>query len=62
MNKRYRLKLIVNGLGGTLGYILRLFPNALTFVGSLTPDELTFVASVSSVLNAFGVGLEVAEA
>ena len=61
MNKRYRLKLIVNGLGGTLGFVLRLLPNALTFVGYPTKDQLAFVASASTVLGAFGVGIEVTE-
>ena len=61
MKKRYRLKLIATGVTGTLGFVLRLFPNGLTFVGYPTSDQLQFVASASTLLGAFGVAIEVTE-
>ncbi len=60
MQQRYRLKLIVNNATGSLGFVLRLFPNALTFVGYPTQTQLEFVVQASEILGAFGVGLEVA--
>ena len=60
MKQRYRLKLTINGVTGSLGFILRLFPNALTFVGYPTPGQLDFVAKATELLTVFGVGIEVA--
>ena len=50
----------INGATGTLGFVLRLFPNALTFVGYPTKGQLDFVASAAELLTVFGVGVEVA--
>ena len=61
MKQRYRLKLTVTGATGNLGFILRLFPNALTFVGYPTAEQLGFVVAASGVLGAFGVGIEISE-
>ena len=61
MKQRYRLKLTVTGATGSLGFVLRLFPNALTFVGYPTQDQLGYVASASAFLSAFGVGVDVEE-
>ena len=60
MKQRYRLKLTINGATGPLGFVLRLFPNALTFVGYPTKGQLDFVASAAELLTVFGVGVEVA--
>lgn len=60
MKKRYRLKLIPPALGGVVGIALKLFPNALTFVGYPTSEQLEFVVAASGILGAFGVGVEVA--
>ena len=40
MKQRYRLKLTVTGATGNLAWILKIFPNALTFVKNLSADEL----------------------
>ncbi len=61
MKKRYRLKLTVTGATGSLGFVLRLFPNALTFVGYPTAEQLGFVTAASGILGAFGVFVEVSE-
>lgn len=51
----------VNGATGNLGFVLRLFPNALTFVGYPSPTQLEFVTAASGILGAFGIGIEVSE-
>ena len=61
MKKRYRLKLTVSGASGSLGFVLRVFPNALTFVGYPTAAQLEFVSAAAGILGAFGIGIEVAE-
>ena len=55
------MKLIVNGATGNAAFILRLFPNALTFVGYPSPTQLEFVTAASGILGAFGIGIEVTE-
>ena len=57
--KRYRLKLSLPGKAGT---ILRLFPNALTFVAYLTPEQAEYNLAAMWFLQAFKIGLEVEEA
>ena len=57
--KRYRLKLSLPGKAGT---ILRLFPNALTFVAYLTPEQAEYQLAAMWFLQAFKIGLEVEEA
>lgn len=61
MKQRYRLKMTVTGATGNLGFVLRLFPNALTFVGYPSPTQLEFVTAASGILGAFGIGIEVSE-
>ena len=61
MKQRYRLKMTVTGATGNLGFILRLFPNALTFVGYPTAEQLGLVITASGVLGAFGIGIEITE-
>ena len=61
LKKRYRLTLTVSGVTGNLGFLLRLFPNALTFVGYPTPAQLEFVTAAAGILGDFGVGIEVTE-
>ena len=61
MKQRYRMKLTVTGATGNLGFVLRIFPNALTFVGYPTPAQLELIAAASGILSAFGVGIEVSE-
>lgn len=61
MKRRYRLKLTTPPVGGVVGQFLRLFPNALTFVGYPSEAQLMLVASASAVLSAFGVGIAVEE-
>lgn len=57
--KRYRLKLSLPGKAGT---ILRLFPNALTFVAYLKPEQAEYNLAAMWFLQAFNIGLEVEEA
>jgi hypothetical protein len=57
--KRYRLKLSLPGKAGT---ILRLFPNALTFVAYLTPEQAEYQLAAMWFLQAYKIGLEVEEA
>lgn len=61
MRKRYRLKLSVPSVGGIVGSVLRLFPNALTFVGYPTAEQLLLLAEATAFLDAFGVSAEVLE-
>ncbi len=56
--KRYRLKLSLPGKAGT---ILRLFPNALTFVAYLTPEQAEYNLAAMWFLQAFNIGLDVEE-
>jgi hypothetical protein len=57
--KRYRLKLSLPGKAGT---ILRLFPNALTFVAYLTPEQAEYQLAAMWFLQAYKIGLDVEEA
>ena len=57
--KRYRLKLSLPGKAGT---ILRLFPNALTFVAYLTPEQAEYQLAALRFLQAYKIGLDVEEA
>lgn len=59
MATRYRLKLSVPSVGGLAGTVLRLFPNALTFVGYPTEQQLEFVTAAAAILGAFGVSISV---
>ena len=61
MKQRYRLKLIVTSATGSLGFVLRLFPNALTFVGYPTQTQREQLIPAAGILGAFGIGLEVTE-
>jgi hypothetical protein len=56
--KRYRLKLSLPGKAGT---ILRLFPNALTFVAYLTPEQAEYQLAAMWFLQAYKIGLDVEE-
>jgi hypothetical protein len=46
-------------MGGVVAVAMKLFPNALTFVGYPTSEQLEFVVAASGILGAFGVGVEV---
>ena len=59
MKQRYRLKLTVTGATGNLAWILRIFPNALVFVGYPSTQQLELVVAASGILSAFGVTIEV---
>jgi spore maturation protein SpmB len=61
MKQRYRLKLTIINAAGSLAFALRLFPNALTFVGYPTQAQLEFVTSAASILGAFGISIDLQE-
>jgi hypothetical protein len=49
-------------LPGKAGTILRLFPNALTFVAYLTPEQAEYQLAAMWFLQAYKIGLDVEEA
>jgi hypothetical protein len=67
--RRYRLKLVlpptkirIFGISLDLSHVLKVAPNALTFVAYLTPEQAEYQLAAMWFLQAFNIGLQVEEA
>lgn len=56
MKQRYRIKLTIPATG-TVATIIKLFPNALTFVAQLSEDQLAYQDYANLFLSPFNIAI-----
>jgi len=56
---RYKLRIVPPTIPGWAGTILKMFPNALVFIGYPTQEQLAFLVAANGILGAFGVSISV---